>query len=95
MGIRATGRLLDVDTDTVHQWLPVLGRPCQGGMNEFFRPWHLRACQWDEWWTWVAKKEDHLTPLEPLATVDGDAWVWIAVSPVCTRVPAWGVGQRT
>jgi transposase-like protein len=95
MGIRATGRLLDVDKDTVNHWLPVLGRHCQGVMNYFFRHLHLRECQLDELWTFVAKKEDHLTPLEKLATVYGDAWVWIAFSPVCKLVPAWVVGKRT
>jgi len=49
----------------------------------------------DELWTSVAKQEDQLTPLEQLATVYGDAWVWIAFSPVCTLVPAWVVGKRT
>jgi hypothetical protein len=35
MSIRATGRLLGVDKDTVNHWLPVLGRHCQGVMNYF------------------------------------------------------------
>jgi hypothetical protein len=64
-------------------------------MNDFFRHLHLRECQLDELWTFVAKKEDHLTPLEQLATVYGDAWGWIAFSPVGTLVPAWVVGKRT
>jgi transposase-like protein len=33
LSIRATGRLLGVDKDTVNHWLPLLGRPCQGVMN--------------------------------------------------------------
>src|SRR6266849_2440585 len=95
LSIRATGRLLDVDKDTVNHWLPVLGRHCQRVMNYFFRDLHLRECQLDELWTFVAKKEDHLTPLEKLAALSGDAWVWIAFSPVCKLVPAWVVGKRT
>jgi len=95
MGIRATGRLLDVDKETVNHWLPVLGRPWQGVMHDCFRHLPLRECQLDELWTCVAKKEDHLTPLEQLAPVYGDAWVGSAFSPVCQLVPAWGVGKRT
>src|SRR4030095_7637950 len=87
LSIRATGRLLDVDKDTVNHWLPVLGRHSQSVMNYFFRNLHLCECQLDELWTFVAKKEDRLTPLEKLATVYGDAWVWIAFSPVCKLVP--------
>jgi hypothetical protein len=94
LSIRATGRLLDVDKDTGNHWLPVLGRHCQGVMHYFFRHLHLRECQLDELWTFIAKKEDHLTPLEKLAPVSGDAWVWIAFSPVGKLVPAWVVGKR-
>jgi transposase-like protein len=95
LSIRATGRLLDVDKDTVNPWLPVLGRHSQSAMNYFFGNLHLCECQLDELWTFVAKKEDCLTPLEKLATVYSDAWVWIAFSPVCKLVPAWVVGKRT
>jgi IS1 family transposase len=95
MSLRATRRLLSVDKDTVHHWLPVLGRPCQGVMHSFFRHLHLRECQLDELWTFVAKKKAHLTPLEKLATLYGDAWVWIACSPGDKLVPAWVVGKRT
>src|SRR2546428_6369791 len=31
LSLRATGRLLGVDKDTVNHWLPLLGRHCQGG----------------------------------------------------------------
>ena len=95
LSIRATGRLLGVDKDTVNHWLPALGRHCQGVMNYFFRNLHLCECQLDELWTFIVKKEDHLTPLEKLATIYGDAWVWIAFSPVCKLVPAWVVGKRS
>src|SRR5438128_5152555 len=95
LSIRATGRLLDVDKDTANQWLPVLGQHCQGVMNYFFHNLHLHECQLDELWTFIHKKEGRLTSLEKLAEVYGDAWVWIAFSPVCTLVPAWVVGKRT
>jgi IS1 family transposase len=95
LSIRATGRLLGVDKDTVNHWLPILGRHCQGVMNYFFRNLHLSECQLDELWTFIAKKQAHLTPVEQLQEVYGDAWVWIAFSPVCKLVPAWVVGKRT
>ena len=95
LSIRATGRLLGVDKDTANHWLPVLGQHCQSVMNYFFRNLHLHECQLDELWTFIHKKEDHLTSLEKLAEVSGDAWVWIAFSPVCKLVPAWVVGKRT
>ena len=69
VSIRATGRLLGVDKDTVNHWLPILGRHCQGVMNYFFRNLHLSECQLDELWTFIAKKQAHLTPLEQLQEV--------------------------
>ena len=62
LSIRATGRLVSVDKDTVNHWLPVLGQHCQGVMNYFFRNLHLHECQLDELWTFIHKKEGHLTP---------------------------------
>ena len=55
MSIRATGRLLSVDKDTVNHWLPVLGAHCQNVMGYFFRHLHLLECQLDELWTFIAK----------------------------------------
>jgi len=95
MSIRATGRLLSVDKDTVNHWLPVLGVHCQHVMRYFFRHLHVLECQLDELWTFIAKKEARLTSLEKLAAIAGDAWVWIAFSPVDKLVLAWVVGKRT
>lgn len=95
VSIRATGRLLLVDKDTVNRWLPILGAHCRGLMNYFFRNLHLQECQLDELWTFVYKKEAQLTPFEKLQEVYGDAWVWIAFSPVCKLVPVWVIGKRT
>lgn len=95
LSIRATSRLIEVDKDTVNHWLPTLGLHSQGVMNYFFRNLHLEECQLDELWTFIYKKEKQLTALEKLAEVYGDAWVWIAFSPICKIVPAWVVGKRT
>jgi len=95
VSIRATGRLIEVDKDTVQRWLPILSHHCGQVMNYFFRNLHLTECQLDELWTFVFKKEAHLTTLEQLQELYGDAWVWIAFSPVCKLVPAWVVGKRT
>lgn len=93
--IRATGRLLNLDKDTVCHWLPRLGEHCNRVMSYFFRNLHLSECQLDELWTFIFKKEDQLTSLDKLLGIYGDAWVWIAFSPVCKLVPAWVVGKRT
>jgi IS1 family transposase len=95
LALRATGRMFGLDKDTLCGWLPRLGEHCEDVMNYFFRDLHLNECQLDELWTFVYKKEDQLEPIEQLLNVYGDAWVWIAFSPVFKIVPAWLVGKRT
>ena len=46
--IRATGRLLSLDKDTVCHWLPRLGTHCNRVMSYFFRNLHVSECQLDE-----------------------------------------------
>ena len=56
---------------------------------------HLTECQLDELWTFVYKKEKHLTAFEKLVGRYGDAWIWIAFDPIHKLVPTWRVGKRT
>ena len=56
---------------------------------------YIRECQLDELWTFIAKKEARLTSLEKLAAIAGDAWVWIAFSPVNKLVLAWVGGASS
>ncbi len=95
VSIRATARLMECDKDTVCHWLPRVGRHGQRVLDYFFRDLHLSECQLDELWTFVYKKEKHLTMLEKLAGRYGDAWIWTAFDPVHKLVPAWRVGKRT
>lgn len=95
VAIRATARLLEVDKDTVCGWLPGLGQHCARVMAYHFRNLHLTECQLDELWTFVYKKEEHLDPIEQIAGVYEDTWIWIAFVPTWKLVPAWVVGKRT
>jgi IS1 family transposase len=93
--IRATARNIECDKDTVAQWLPRVGRHCQRLLNYFLRDLHLTECQLDELWTFVYKKEKHLTAFERIVGRYGDAWIWVAFDPVHKLVPTWRVGKRT
>lgn len=95
MSIRATARILEVDKDTVCEWVCQLGKHCADVAAYHFRRLHLAECQLDELWTFVRKKEEHLTPIEQVMGEYGDAWIWIAFAPVSKIVPAWVVGKRT
>jgi len=93
--IRATARNIECDKDTVALWLPRVGRHCERLLDYFLRDLHLTECQLDELWTFVYKKEKHLTAFEKIAGRYGDAWIWVAFDPVHKLVPAWRVGKRT
>ena len=93
--LRATARIIECDKDTVCHWLPRVGRHCLRLLDYFFRDLHVPECQLDELWTFVYKKEKHLSALDKLAGRYGDAWIWVAFDPRCKVVPAWRVGKRT
>ncbi len=95
LGVRATARILEVDKDTVNRWLGYLGTHGAEVMAYHFRHLHLTECQLDELWTFVKKKEEHLTPLERMLDIHGDTWVWIAFAPITKLVPVWVAGKRT
>lgn len=94
VSLRATGRLVRGDQETVNPWLPVLGQHGQGVMHAFCRTLPLHECHLEELWTCIHTQEGHLTPPEHLAAVSGEAWVWMACSPVDQVGPAWVVGKR-
>jgi IS1 family transposase len=79
----------------VSHWLPRVGRHCLRLSDYFFRDLHLTECQLDELWTFVYKKEEHLTAFGKLARRYGDTWIWTAFDPVHKLVPTWRVGKRT
>jgi len=96
LALRASARILAVDKDTVCGWLPSLGEHCARVRAYHFRNLHVTACQLDELWgSFVYKKEERLDPVEQVAGVSGDAWIWIACTPDWKLVPAWVVGKRT
>ena len=95
LGVRATARILEVDKDTVHQWLGCLGMHGAEIMAYHFRQLPLTECQLDELWTFVKKKEGHLTPQERMLDIYGDTWVWSAFAPITKVVPAWVADKRT
>ena len=72
-----------------------LGKHCADVAAYHFRQLHLAECQLDELWTFVRKKEEHLTPIEQMMGEYGDAWIWIAFAPVSKIVPAWVAGKRS
>jgi transposase len=53
LGVRAAARILEVDKDTVNQWLRRRGPHAAAIMAYHFRYLHLTECQLDELWTFA------------------------------------------
>ena len=62
--LRGTGRIVDVDKDTVCGWLDRAGRHCRAVTAWLFDTLHITECQVDELWSFVRQKEAHLTVAE-------------------------------
>ena len=58
--LRATGRILQVDKDTVCDWLDRAALHCRSVILYLWDRLHVTECQLDELWSFVHTKEDHL-----------------------------------
>jgi len=80
--IRATGRIVQVDKDTVCDWLNRAALHCRAVALYLWRQLHVTECQLDELWGFVHTKEAHLPFAKVYCETYGDAWVWLAFAPV-------------
>src|SRR5262245_2868847 len=92
--LRATGRIVQVDKDTVCAWLDRGARHCRTVMLYFWRDLPVSECQLDELWSFVHTKEQHLPGAKIYCATYGDAWVWIAFAPAWRLVLAFVIGKR-
>ena len=92
--LRGASRIVEVDKDTISDWLNKAGRHCRTVTTYLFKNLHISECQLDELWSFVYKKEKCLTPAEKVLALYGDAWVWVAFAPEWRLVPAFVVGKR-
>ena len=93
--IRATGRIFQIDKDTVCDWLNRAALHCRLVTLYFWSQLHVTECQLDELWSFVHTKEAHLPCAKIYAESYGDAWVWLAFAPVFRLVLAFAIGKRT
>jgi IS1 family transposase/transposase-like protein len=93
--IRATGRIIQVDKDTVGEWLDRAVHHCRLVLLYLWRNLHVTECQLDELWSFVHTKETHLPGAKIYCETYSDAWVWLAFAPVWRLVVAFVIGKRT
>jgi len=74
--IRATGRIVQIDKNTVCDWLNRAALHCRSVALYFWGHLHVTECQLDELWGFVHTKEAHLPCAKLSCETYGDAWVW-------------------
>ncbi|MCZ7567164.1 MAG: helix-turn-helix domain-containing protein [Ardenticatenaceae bacterium] len=92
--IRATGRILQIDKDTVCGWLNRAALHCRSVVLYLGSHLQVTECQLDELWGFVHTKAAHLAFAKIYCETYGDAWVWLAFAPGWRLVLAFVVGKR-
>ena len=92
--IRATGRIFQIDKDTICDWLIRASLHWRSVILYFWDQLHVTECQLDELWSFVHTKEAHLPCAKIYSESYGDAWVWLAFAPVSRLVLAFVIGKR-
>ena len=77
--IRATGRIFQIDKDTVCDWLDRAALHCRSVALYLWSQLHVTECQLDELWGFVHTKEAHLPCAKIYSETYGDAWVQFKV----------------
>ena len=96
MSIRATERITGVHRDTVCKLIVFFGDACQRFMDERMRGLTLTHLQFDEQWTYVAKKQSRLTTTERAESHDqGDIYLWTCIDQKTKLMPSFLIGKRS
>jgi IS1 family transposase len=91
--IRSIERMTGIHRDTIMRLLLTVGDRCGQILNERMRKLPCRVVQVDEIWTYVGKKERHLTDEDNPLEV-GDQYVFVAMDSETKIVPSFRIGKR-
>lgn len=92
--IRSTERMTDTHRDTICRLLVEVGNGCAALADAQMRDLNCRRIQCDEIWSFVGKKQMHLTRDDDRQRL-GDQWTFVAIDADTKLVPAYRVGKRT
>jgi IS1 family transposase len=91
--IRSTERMTGVHRDTIMRLVVKVGNACEKVMDTTMRNLSCKDIEVDEVWSFVGKKQRHLT-LEDDPNSVGDFYTFIALDPTTKLIPAYRVGKR-
>jgi IS1 family transposase len=91
--IRSIERMTSVHRDTIMRLLVSVGKTCEIIMDEAMRDLPCKSIEVDEIWSYVGKKQRHVTMNDNPNEV-GDFWTWVAIDPETKLVPTYKIGKR-
>jgi transposase-like protein len=94
VGINAAMRLTGMNKETILKVLVQAGERCSKLMDERLRDLAMSDVQCDEIWTFVGKKQNHLTPKDDSARL-GDFYTFCAIDRDSKLIINSLVGKRT
>ena len=96
MSIRSAERTSGVNRNTICKLLVLFGDACRKFLDARMRNLTLEHLQFDEQWTYVAKKQSRLTILERARRHDiGDVYLWTCIDQKTKLMPAFAIGKRS
>ena len=94
--IRSTERITGIHRDTICRLIVRFGDACRDFLDERMRGLTLTHLQFDEQWTYVAKKQSRLTTTERQSCADkGDIYLWTCVDRKTKLMPSFLIGKRS
>ena len=94
VSIRSIERMTGVHRDKILRYLNRVGENCSRLLDQHMRDFHSRLIQVDEIWTFVGKKEQHLSEKDAANAELGDQYVFIALDAESKLIPTFAVGKR-
>lgn len=91
--IRSTERMTGVHRDTICRLLVETGEHCSALLDANVRNVRARYVEADEIWTYVGKKDRHVSVDDPPEF--GDQWVFVAMEAETKLIASHVVGKRT
>jgi transposase-like protein/IS1 family transposase len=94
--LRSAARISGLNRKTVGRLLVHFGEACQRFLDVRMRGLTLTHLQFDEQWTYVAKKQSRLTIDERAECCDkGDVYLWTCIDQKTKLLPSFLIGKRS
>ena len=96
MSVRATERTTGLHRDTICKLIVHFGDACRRFLDRSMRNLTVEHLQFDEQWTYVAKKQARLTIDQRAESHDvGDVYIWTCIDQKTKLMPSFAVGKRS